>query len=316
MGILNKQYQTSGAGIAKNGSKKKGAALFFELFFRKFWLLIEVNMLYSLFFMPLMLALVCMSTKLLSTTASLVAVIAFSLLFMVIIGPATAGMITILRKYTLEKHAFILSDFFKSFKQNFKNAAIIGFADCILILSTISGIIIYPTNAASYGKVMYFFFAVVIAVAITVTIMNFYIFPMIVATDLSLANIIKNAFALTCIALKKNAVTFLITVLIYGIFAFLILFVNLIFALILPFFPVAIVSFIQCFNSYPVIQKYIINPYYENLGVSNPELGDGDIDDEATPIFEDKGGSEAPVDISGKEKTVEKRNKSKGKIIS
>ena len=50
-------FEKTGVGIPKNAPKKKGILRFFELFFRKFWKLIEVNLLYSVFFIPLALAL-------------------------------------------------------------------------------------------------------------------------------------------------------------------------------------------------------------------------------------------------------------------
>lgn len=62
--------------------------------------------------------------------------------------------------------------------------------------------------------------------------------------------------------------------------------------------------FVTAFNSYPVIQKYVINPYYTSIGKINPELLSGS--DEET-LFEDMG---------GKEKPIEKRKKGKGKRIS
>lgn len=55
---------------------------------------------------------------------------------------------------------------------------------------------------------------------------------------------------------------------------------NLSFILLLPFVPAAIICFIICFNSYPVVQKYVINPYYEQRGEVNPEIGTADTDDE------------------------------------
>nr|MCR5729920.1 hypothetical protein [Ruminococcus sp.] len=63
--------------------------------------------------------------------------------------------------------------------------------------------------------------------------------------------------------------------------------------------------FVSCFNSYPLIQKYVINPYYTSRGEINPELAGNDSDEET--IFEDKGGEEKPI---------EKRKKGKGKRIS
>ncbi|MBE6860574.1 MAG: DUF624 domain-containing protein [Ruminococcus sp.] len=314
MGFLNRHYEKAGVGISKSANKKTGSKLFFELLGRKFWLLIGLNMLFTLFFAPLPISLLCMSTKLLSVKASMIAVIALTLLFMVLIGPATAGMTEVLRKFTLEKHSFILSDFFSSFKKNFKYSAIIGFIDCLMVASCISGFFIYPKIAEIYGKIMYLCLALVLSAGITIIIMNFYIFPMIVATDLSLSNIIKNSFALACIAIKKNVITLFLNILIYGIFAFLCL-INLTFLIVFPFLPTAIVSFINCFNCYPVIQKYVINPYYENKGEVNPEIADPSFDD-VDSIFEDKGGSESPSEIKKSEKVVENRKKPKGKIIS
>lgn len=72
-------------------------------------------------------------------------------------------------------------------------------------------------------------------------------------------------------------------------------------------FPAGIAWFTVCFNSYPIIQKYVINPYYDSIGETNPELADDDEDDSEEVIFEDMG---------GKEKPIEKRKKGKGKRIS
>ena len=50
MGFFN--YSKPGPGIDKNAPKKKGVALYLELFFRKFWELIRINVLYFIFSIP------------------------------------------------------------------------------------------------------------------------------------------------------------------------------------------------------------------------------------------------------------------------
>lgn len=139
--------------------------------------------------------------------------------------------------------------------------------------------------------------------------MNFYTFLMIAATDLSLKNILKNSLALSCIALKKNLLTLLISLLIAGVFSVMVI-LNKSTILFLPFVPVSFIAFVICFNSYPVIQKYVINPYYEQKGEVNPEL-ESDTSDENDDevLFEDKGGSEKPIE-------KKKKNKNSKKIIS
>ena len=107
------------------------------------------------------------------------------------------------------------------------------------------------------------------------------------------------------VELKRNIITLLITGAITALMALLILFVNFAFIYILPFFPFAFNTFLICFRSYPVIQKYVINPYYEEKGEINPELAGNTSTEES--LFEDKGGSEKPI---------ESRKKKKGKTIS
>ena len=79
-----------------------------------------------------------------------------------------------------------------------------------------------------------------------------------------------------------------------------------VFLLLVPFFPAAILCLLNCFISYPIIQKYVINPYYTSIGEINPELVDDSPTDEER-IF---------TDMGGKEKPIEKRAKGKGKRIS
>lgn len=307
MGLFFNDYESAGSGISKNAPKKTGIKLFFDIFLRKFWKLIEVNMLYSIFFIPLILSLVAL-IYIDSNTVSVIAALLFALIFALTIGPATAGMTKVMRKYVLEKHSFILTDFFRGFKQNFKKASIVGFVDCIIILSVYAGLQVYPALATGLdNNLIYVPMVIMLSLAIIVAMMNFYIFLMIIATDLSFKNLLKNSFALAFVAMKKSILTFVIVLAILFVTAILPLNVNIAFLFLLPFFPAAILSLIICFNSYPVIQKYVINPYYTSIGQVNPELCDGDPDDDEEPVFEDMG---------GKEKPIEKRKKTRGKRIS
>lgn len=304
MGIFSKDYESAGVGISKHAPKKKGAALFFEILGRKFWKIMEVNFIYYLFFFPLTLVPVTF-TKIKNLPVSLIATLLLILLFMVTIGPATAGVTKIMRKYTLEKNSFIIHDFFKAFKDNFAKSSVVGFVDVLLCISIYAGIEVYPVLVKESGSsLMYIPLIITLSLAIVVIMMNFYMFLMIIATDLSFKNLIKNSFALAFLDIKKSILTFFIVA---AVIASMILFIPLfVLMVILPFFPFGILAFLVCFNSYPVIQKYVINPYYASIGQVNPELCVDD-DDDDEPIFEDMG---------GKEKPIEKRKKGKGRRIS
>ena len=64
-------YENAGPGIPKSELEKKGIFKFFEIYGRKFWKLIELNLIYLLFCIPI-----------------------------ITFGPATAALLKIARNYT------------------------------------------------------------------------------------------------------------------------------------------------------------------------------------------------------------------------
>lgn len=315
MGIFGSDYESAGVGIPKNAPKKKGIFRFFELMFRKFWKIVQVNMLYSVFCIPLVIAFYALF-RLENKNAGLALAVICLIAYAVFMGPATAGMMKILRNFTLDKHAFILADFKKSFTENFKKSMALGLIDILVMISVGSGVYVYSQLAEAYGNGMMVFFVITLSIGIVVAMMNFYAFLMIIATDLSFKNIIKNSLALACVALKKNLLTLFISLVIIAAFVLLSIY-NLTTLFILPFAPAAFIGFIICFNSYPVIQKYVINPYYEQRGEVNPELEDeNDEENDEEVLFEDKGGQEKPIEKKKKKKDSSVKKAPKGKIIS
>lgn len=329
MGLFGQNYENAGAGIAKNAPKKKAFFRFMELFGRKFWKLIGLNILYSLFFLPLVGAVAVFFMRYNGTIPSgmpsILLIAGLAVLFAVLFGPATAGHTKVLRAFVLDKSVFMVHDFFKTFKNEFKNSCIIGVIDCFVALCIAASLYIYPILIKYYdSKIFYVFFALALSIGIVVLMMNFYTFLMIIATNLKLKQILKNSLSLAIIALKKNIITLAVITVFVGIFAGLIIFADMGIAVIamsvLPFIPASWLGLVICFNSYPIIQKYIINPYYEQRGEINPELL-GELEESTDPdetLFEDMGGKEKPITTPKKAKSngSGKNIKHKGKIIS
>ncbi len=306
MGLFFKDYESAGVGISKHAPKKTGIALFFDILGRKFWKLMGMNLLYVLFFIPLILILPVI-TIVENYAAAMTLIVILLLAFAVLIGPATAAMMKIMRSFVIDKHTFIMRDFFRAFRLNFKKASIIGFIDCLIVLSVYASLNVYPALVVQlHSKLMYVPMIITMSIFLVTIIMNYYIYLMLIATNLSLKNLIKNSFALAFVAMKENLLTFVISLVITVGMILLFLFALPIFLVLILFFPAAFICFVTCFNCYPVIQKYVINPYYTSIGQVNPELVD-DTDDGEEPVFEDMG---------GKEKPIEKRKKGKGKRIS
>lgn len=309
MGLFKNKYAKAGPGIPTYGPKKTGAALYFDILWRKIWKLLVLNMVYTAFFLPLLIGVV-LFFKIENITLKLVALGGCVLLFTVLIGPATAGLTRVMRRFVIEKPSFIMHDFFKGFKENFARASVIGFVDVIITVSIVSGFKIYPYLAETTGsKIFYVMYAVSLSVALSVIMMNFYLFLMLTATDLSFKDLLKNSFTLAILAIKTSIITFIIVAV---VIAAIVLFLPLeIVMMILPFFPFAFLAFTISFMCYPVIQKYVINPFYTEQGLVNPELTQDDDDDEER-ICQDMGGLEQPMT----EEPVKKRAKGKGRRIS
>ena len=295
MGLFSKDYESSGSGISKDDVKKKGLALFFDLLGRKFWSLMWVNVLYVLFFIPLMLimpAIYFIKNNYIAVAAICILV----LIFAIVIGPATAGMMKIMRMFYIEKHTFIAHDFFEAVRDNFKRAAVVGLVDCFVIFSAFAALQVYPVLAVQYTRAFYIPMVITFSLFLMVFIMNFYVFLMLTSTTLTMKQILKNSFMFAISGMKQNLLT--VGVIVAIMFIMSLLFLNLfqVFALLIPIFPAAFIGFVVCFNCYPLIQKNVLDPFYSMQGKVNPEYLDGSEDDDTEQIFEDMGGKEAPIE--------------------
>lgn len=265
----------SGRGVAK-GAKKKPFFRFWELFANKFWDFFKLNMIYVLFCLPV-----------------------------VTFGPATAALTAMMRNIYLERPQFIWHDFVKYFKENFKQSFWVGILN---IAVTAVGVITFieysklPKPDTSL-KVMY---ALSMAVQVLFFMMNFYIYPQVVALNLKLGNIFRNSLIMVFVNLPGELITLVVSAGMGAIFVFF----TLPAVFFLPFVPGAMLVFLSVFCCYPAIQKHIINPFYEQSGEVNPEIPDWELeDDEDENVFEDQGGKEEPIRLK-----KEKKGKG-GKVI-
>ena len=233
----------------------------------------------------------------------------------VTIGPATAGLFRVVKNYSIDKHAFVWQDFKQGFKENFFKAFVLGIIDIIAYTGIGCGIVMYTGAMAQSSDSRSFFFLLLLAATLsaglTFTIMNYYMYLMMVSTNLTMTQIVSNSLKFAFMAPKQNFTAVLCNIgLPILIFTPIVLVEKLqpLLTIIFPFAPIAIIAFVVSFCCYPVIQKFVIDPYYEERGEKNPErIYDEPADDEEV-LFEDMGGKEKPV--------IPKENKGKGKVIS
>ena len=145
-------YESAGSGIARNAPKKNAFFRFFEAFFERFWKMVKLSLLTTLFSLPI-----------------------------ITIGPALAGMTKVLREFVLDKDTFIFHDFMRGFKEHLKKTIPVGIADILIMLSLYSALMVYPAmgdaaKAAGDSSMPYTILCVIsVGFALTVLMMNFYI---------------------------------------------------------------------------------------------------------------------------------------------
>lgn len=275
MGLFN-GYLKEGKGVEKDAPKPIRPIYFFELFFRKFTKMIQLNLLFMCTTLPFWIVLYFLGNFLISSLSgnmesfsNALAVIAqvvvnpmsliILLLLCFLLGPSTAGATNILMSYANELPVFLCSDYFEHFKKNFKQASILMMLNVFAGLSTfITWLLpIVPLYAQNPSISQLAIFRIpTLAVLLLMIFVNFYAYSIMVKFEMKLLDIIKNSFLFALGRLPWNIITFaLIAVLCYFTF------VNYVIGmLVLILILYALCGFLVVFSIYPTIEKYMIIP--------------------------------------------------------
>ena len=190
-------------------------------------------------------------------------IIAAFILFLVItFGWQNIGSTYILRNMVRGDAVFMVSDYFYAIKKNKRQGFVMGLLDCLV--GFILGVDFMFFSAQTGTSMMDIMYGIILALVLVYLIMRAYIYLQIVTFNLSLWKIIKNAFIFTALGIKRNFIAFLGLAIIIIVNVALILWLapyNIILPLVLPlFYFLSTAGFILVYASYPVIEKYMIEP--------------------------------------------------------
>ena len=188
-------------------------------------------------------------------------------------GPATAGLVKVLLLFTEEKPVFMPSDFMDAFKENYWKAYLLSACDAVLFYLTSVAVSFYASQE-SFGFLAALPISAVLFAALVALFANFYAMPMIVKLKLGFFSILRNSLLLALAEIKNNFITLFWCAVI--VVPCVLLFPYTLLAII-PLVP-ALVSFIACFNCWPIILRRCV------LQGSDGETGP------AEQIFEDTDG--------------------------
>ncbi len=272
-GLFN--YEKEGPGIDKNAPKKKTFIVFFETFFRNFWKFITINIVYSIISLPLLTS-----------------------------GLSAVGLTNVARNTARDKHSFGLSDFFETIKKNWKQALLAGIFNTLIYVFLFFAAYFYFN---SDGLLSTIGLGIVLSALLMFTIMNMYIWTLMITFKFSLKQIYKNSYKFAFINLFKNIFCLICLALVYvvniaiAVLTFTIsgnvFILSVIVLLIIHFltYPAFKYLLIQYFI-FPIIKKYIIDPYYK-------EHPDEDIEKRRSLGIEIEGDNEAEEESTFNDET-------------
>lgn len=191
---------------------------------------------------------------------------------------ATAGFTYIQRNAVREEHVFLFSDFLEHAKKNFKQACIFGVIDTLLLFVQINLILLYLPRLEQMIYVIPFFISC--AVTLLYLFMRYYVYLIMVTFDMKLYAILKNSFLFAIGAVFRNILVLAILV---GLF--ILCFYNHIIGMLLcAVILYSLMGFVINFNAYPMVRRFLINPYYDQMEAQKEAEG---LPEKSQEIFSD-----------------------------
>ena len=208
-----------------------------------------------------------------------------SLTLFITFGLSNVGMAYVTRAMVRREHTFVWHDFWYAVKRDWKQGLIIGVIDCAVIFLISYSLVFYYANLSVGEFYINVMFYLSIFFALYYFVMRIYMYLMVITFKLKTFKLIKNAMIFALLGIKRNLCALLgIGVTLFVSFYLVLMFSTV--AMILPFiFTFAFMYFIGSYCAYPVIVKYMIEPY--NAEHPKPEQSDQPEDEER--VFTDRG---------------------------
>lgn len=134
------------------------------------------------------------------------------------IGAAFTGMHYVLLKIVRGEEGYLIRGFFKSFKQNFRQATILWLMILLFLAVYIGDFIIFGYSGMEFPKAL---IVIILAIAVIFLMVAVYIFPILARFDNSIKNTLRNAFFMAILNLPKTILMALLFLLPFAISYFL-----------------------------------------------------------------------------------------------
>ena len=201
----------------------------------------------------------------------------------VTIGASLTAMNYMALKIARNEECYITRGFFKSFKENFKQATLIWLIFLFVILILAGDFIIMRNSGIEFGD---WFQGVIIAISILVLFALMYVFPVLAKFENTVFRTIKNAFLMSLMQLPKTVLMIIMYAIPVVVFFFVIQLMPLalLFGLSLPAWVSA-----KLYNKFfKKLEDQILAESTPEGGESEPEEDERIFKDELDPALADK----------------------------
>lgn len=267
--------------LEKETPQKHGFFVFFEIFFRKFWRFVSVNLVYFVITLPILFFFYLtvngyvaglMNEEFMDILpgvgffASILASVPhwlYTPLFAISVllyGPAKMGMTYIFRNFAREEHAWF-SDMFSRARSNFKQGVVFGVLDVAVVTFLLNNIIgTFSSTNAAVALMLVAAKYLSIVFLVLYLFMRHYFYLIAVTVELNVFAIIKNAWLFSIMGLGRNLWSTIVCVLVWGLTLFT---YPLVTVVALPLITYSLCGFVTAFNCYPLVKKFIVVPALE-----------------------------------------------------
>ncbi len=273
MAKLFGNYDRPGPGVSRGADEGHGFGRYFVVLFRKFWSLAFVNLIYLIVLIPvaaIISGLLALALRGGYGENGIVLLLCFAPV--ILLAPANAGLTRITRDFARGEPCFIWQDFWESAKKNWKQSTAVsvigyvGISAFIMVISFYHGLM-----GEGFLSKLPFAFALVLLFLFLSMLM--YLQLMAVTLNLKMRPMLKNAAILSIACLGKNFLALLGAAIYLGLYA-LIFYLSLsiqgaliLLVVVTLMLIAALLSYTLNYVAFPVIQQYILDPYYRE----NPE---------------------------------------------
>ncbi len=181
-------------------------------------------------------------------------------LLAITLGPSIIGATYILRNIVRGEMIFLFQDFKYAIKRNLKQGILLGIMDMLFTFLLLYDIYFFYLNFGGgtwsvvgfWASIVIFFFYF---------LMRFYTYLQALTFELKLSKIFKNALIFAILGMKRNLLA-LLGIIGCVVANFMIMQLLMPVGIILPFIiTVTLMSFMAIYAAWPVVQKFMIDPY-------------------------------------------------------